>query len=130
MHFALRRSKGLIDDAFVFIKRFDENSSVLIDDFHKLGEQLEPCFYRSDHSAIDLCDDTVVSRILRLCERLLKISRCKSEDITCIVLDSKTPNIIYKALYFYDNREAFCGTTTNHSPSIRCPNGSVKRLTL
>lgn len=62
MHFALRRSKRLIDDAFVFIKRF-ENSSILIDDFHKLGQQFAPCFYRSEHSAIDLCDETVVSKL-------------------------------------------------------------------
>lgn len=61
MHFALRRSKRLIDESFVFIKRF-ANSSILLDDFHKLGRQLEPCFYRTEHSAIDLCDDSIVSK--------------------------------------------------------------------
>lgn len=56
----LQPSQRLIDDAFVYIKRF-ENSSVLINDFHKLAEQIGGCFYRDARAALDLCDDGVVS---------------------------------------------------------------------
>lgn len=56
----LYRSNKLLDDNFVFIKR-DENQTQLIDDFDKLAEKYSNCFYRNEHSAIDLCDGNVVS---------------------------------------------------------------------
>lgn len=56
----LQPSQRLIDDAFVYIKRF-ENSSVLINDYHKLAEQIGGCFYRDARAALDLCEDGVVS---------------------------------------------------------------------
>ncbi|XP_037887566.1 A disintegrin and metalloproteinase with thrombospondin motifs 16 isoform X1 [Glossina fuscipes] len=52
----LRQTPQLIDDAFVFIRRY-ANSSQLIEDSHKLVAKLERCFYHNENSALDLCDD-------------------------------------------------------------------------
>lgn len=56
----LQPSRRLVDDAFVYIQRF-ENTSVLINDYPKLAEQFGGCFYRDARAAMDLCADGVVS---------------------------------------------------------------------
>lgn len=55
----LHRSNKLLDDNFVFIKR-DKHQTQLIADFDKLADKYANCFYRNEHSAIDLCDGNVV----------------------------------------------------------------------
>lgn len=56
----LSPSHGLIDDAFVFIKRYD-NASVLIADNRQLSaKEFGACFYRGAQSALDLCEENVV----------------------------------------------------------------------
>ncbi|XP_067632659.1 uncharacterized protein stl [Eurosta solidaginis] len=56
VHLQLRQTPKLIDDAFVFIRRY-ANSTQFIEDSHKLAERYERCFYSNENSALDLCDD-------------------------------------------------------------------------
>ncbi|XP_005176563.1 uncharacterized protein LOC101893463 [Musca domestica] len=51
----LQQTPKLIDDAFVFIRRY-ANTSQLVENSHKLAERLEKCFYHNENSALDLCD--------------------------------------------------------------------------
>lgn len=52
----LQQTQKLIDDSFVFIRRF-ANTSQLIENSHKLVTRLEKCFYHNENSALDLCDE-------------------------------------------------------------------------
>ncbi|XP_037942184.1 uncharacterized protein LOC119675069 [Teleopsis dalmanni] len=52
----LRQTPKLIDDAFIFIRRY-ANSTQFIENSHKLAEKYERCFYSNENSALDLCDD-------------------------------------------------------------------------
>ncbi|XP_037820978.1 uncharacterized protein LOC119609992 [Lucilia sericata] len=52
----LQQTPKLIDDSFVFIRRY-ANSSQLIENSHKLVTRLEKCFYHNENSALDLCDE-------------------------------------------------------------------------
>ncbi|TMW42707.1 hypothetical protein DOY81_012213 [Sarcophaga bullata] len=52
----LQQTPKLIDDSFVFIRRY-ANSSQLIENSHNLVTRLEKCFYHSENSALDLCDE-------------------------------------------------------------------------
>ncbi|XP_061401114.1 uncharacterized protein LOC133336856 [Musca vetustissima] len=51
----MQQTPKLIDDAFVFIRRY-ANTSQLVENSHKLAERLEKCFYHNENSALDLCD--------------------------------------------------------------------------
>lgn len=66
----LHQTPQLIDDSFVFIRRY-ANSSQLIENSHKLVTRLEKCFYHNENSALDLCDEeNVVSCINYAKEKL------------------------------------------------------------
>lgn len=56
----LHKSDKLIDENFVFLKR-DENATTIIDDSNRLARLYENCFYRNENSALDICDDKIVS---------------------------------------------------------------------
>lgn len=57
----LQPSYRLLDDAFVYIRRY-ENASVLIDDFRPMADGAAPCFYRDvGVAAVDICERNVVS---------------------------------------------------------------------
>lgn len=56
----LLKSHQLLDDAFVYIKRF-ENNSQFIENSEKLTNKFTDCFYRSENSAFDVCDGNIVS---------------------------------------------------------------------
>lgn len=56
----LSPSIGLIDDSFVFIRRYD-NTSVQID--YNRNQMAKECFYRGAQSALDLCEENLVSAL-------------------------------------------------------------------
>lgn len=63
LHINLQPSSGLIDDAFVFINRY-ENTTDIVDGYHKMANEIGSCFYRGDLSALDLCESSVVCRVM------------------------------------------------------------------
>lgn len=56
----LLKSHQLLDEAFVYIKRF-ENNSQFIENSEKLANKFTECFYRNENSAFDVCDGNIVS---------------------------------------------------------------------
>lgn len=56
-----RKSNKLIDDNFMYIKRYG-NSSELMEDYEKLVSKFDDCFYRNSNSALDICEGNLVSK--------------------------------------------------------------------
>lgn len=56
----LLKSHQLLDEAFVYIKRY-ENNSQFIENSGKLADKFTDCFYRNENSAFDVCDGNIVS---------------------------------------------------------------------
>lgn len=65
----LQKSINLIDDNFVFIQRYDEdsmdNQTQILDHEPMLGG-IQHCFYRSSTAALDLCESNRVQGIFRI----------------------------------------------------------------
>lgn len=56
----LLKSHQLLDESFVYIKRY-ENNSQFIGNSEKLANKFTECFYRNENSAFDVCDGNIVS---------------------------------------------------------------------
>lgn len=82
MDLRLHQTPKLIDDAFIFIRRF-ANTSQFIEDSHKLAERYQRCFYRNEISALDLCDnETVVCEIKFFLNRMFFINLITARSIS------------------------------------------------
>uniref|UniRef100_A0A1B0GKN0 Putativedisintegrin and metalloproteinase with thrombospondin motifs 18 n=1 Tax=Lutzomyia longipalpis TaxID=7200 RepID=A0A1B0GKN0_LUTLO len=58
VEFILEKSQQLLDDDFVFIHRYSNDSSI-IEDSNEMLDDVTECFFTNTQSALDVCDDNL-----------------------------------------------------------------------